>query len=202
MCKNTLEEESETLINKVSQSKTLERSATLVDKSSEASETLISKASKTLVNHEISSTSLSHTLLPFPVTEQFQSVAEDLKLDRTSSITLAADPRNNLTQLVSVKEDSMTLVDPSSTTILANPQAEKELLLECAKIRGGEEGVQFGEALRQVSNNIIFSFSSFCVFSSILAPTGALIVIVCYYWSGRQLFQILSISANIFSFSF
>ena len=36
----------------------------------------------------------------------------------------------------------------------------------------------------------------------LLAPTGALIVIVCYYWSGRQLFQILSISANIFSFSF
>ena len=36
----------------------------------------------------------------------------------------------------------------------------------------------------------------------LLAPTGALIVIVCYYWSSRQLFQILSISANIFSFSF
>merc|ERR1711874_803717 len=97
-------------------------------------------------------TSLSHTLLPFPVTEQFHSVAEDedLMSDRTSSITLAADPRNNSTQLVSVKEDSMTLMDPASTTILANPQSEKELLLKCAKIRGGGEGVQFGEALRQV----------------------------------------------------
>lgn len=152
MCKNTLDEGSETLINKVSQLKTLEQSATLVHKSSGASETLISKASKTLVNNEIScSTSLSHTLLPFPVTEQFQSVAEDdLMSDRTSSITLAADPRNNSTQLVSAKEDSMTLMDPSSTTILANPQSEKELLLKCAKIRGGGEGVQFGEALRQV----------------------------------------------------
>ena len=158
MCKNTLDEGSETLINKVSQLKTLEQSATLVHKSSGASETLISKASKTLVNNEIScSTSLSHTLLPFPVTEQFQSVAEDedLMSDRTSSITLAADPRNNSTQLVSVKEDSMTFMDPSSTTILANPQSEKELLLKCAKIRGGGEGVQFGEALRQVSNNIL-----------------------------------------------
>ena len=27
-------------------------------------------------------------------------------------------------------------------------------------------------------------------------------MIVCYYWSGRQLFQILSIYANIFSFFF
>ena len=35
---------------------------------------------------------------------------------------------------------------------------------------------------------------------SLLAPTGALIVIACYYWSARrQLFQILSISANIHS---
>ena len=38
----------------------------------------------------------------------------------------------------------------------------------------------------------------FCSFLTLLAPTGALIVIVCYYWSvARQLFQILSISANI-----
>ena len=36
----------------------------------------------------------------------------------------------------------------------------------------------------------------------LLALTGALIVIVFYYWSGRQLFQILSIYANIFSLSF
>ena len=37
----------------------------------------------------------------------------------------------------------------------------------------------------------------------LLAPTGALIVIVCHYIDiRRQLFEILSISANIFSFSF
>ena len=151
MCKNTLDAGSETLIDKVSQTKTSECSATLVDKCSEVSETLISKASKTLVNNEISSsTTLSHTLLPFPATEQFHTVAEDeedLKSDRTISITLA-DPRKNPTQLVSLKEDSVTLMGPSSTT-------KEQELSESAKIRSGGEGVQFGEALRQVSNNII-----------------------------------------------
>ena len=171
MRKKTLDEGSETLIDKVSQTKTLERSTTLVDESSEVSETLVSKASKTLVNNEISSTSLSHTLLPLPATEQFHSVAEDeedLKLDRTISITLA-DPRNNPTQLVSLKEDSVTLMGPSSTTIIADTNtllsnSEKELS-ECVKIRSGGEGVQFGEALRQVSNSfIIFHLFSFFIF--------------------------------------
>ena len=161
MCKNTLDEGSETLIDKVSQTNTLERSATLVDKSSEVSETLISKASKTLVKNEISSsTSLSHTLLPFPATEQFHSVAEDdedLKSDRTISITLA-DPRKNSTQLVSLKEDSVTLMGPSSTT-------KEQELSECTKIQSGGEGVQFGEALRQVINKASFSISSFVCFS-------------------------------------
>merc|ERR1712130_950025 len=105
-----------------------------------------------------SSTSLSHTLLPFPASEQFHSVAEDeedLKSDRTISITLA-EPRNNQTQMASLKEDSVTLIDRSSTTIIAdtNPQlsnSEKEQkFLECAKIRSEGDGVQFGEALRQV----------------------------------------------------
>ena len=148
MCKDTLDEGSETLIDKVSQTKTSKRFATLVDKRSEVSETLISKASKTLVNNEVSSsTTLSHTLLPFPATEQYHTVAEDLKSDRTISITLA-DPRKNPTQLVSLKEDSVTLMGPSSTT-------KEQELSESAKIRSGGEGVQFGEALRQVSNNII-----------------------------------------------
>ena len=128
----------------------------------------LDERSETLIIDKVSQTSLSQTLLPFPATEQFHSVAEDqedLKSDRTSSITLA-DPRNSQTQLVSLKEDSMTLVGPSSTTILANTcnangqlsHSEKEQeLLECkingTKIRNGGEGVQFGEALRQVSNN-------------------------------------------------
>jgi len=125
----------------------------------------LDEGSETLIFDKVSQTSLSHTLLPFPATEQFHSVAEDqedLMSDRTSSITLA-DPRNNLTQLVSQKEDSMTLMSPSSTTILANtsnvnPQfshsEEEQELLECkingTKIRNRGEGIQFGEALRQV----------------------------------------------------
>jgi len=125
----------------------------------------LDERSETLIIDKVSQTSLSQTLLPFPATEQFHSVAEDqedLMLDQTSSITLA-DQRNNSTQLVTLKEDSMTLVSPSSTTVLANtsnvnPQlshCEKEQELseckiDCAKIRSGGEGVQFGEALRQV----------------------------------------------------
>ena len=35
-----------------------------------------------------------------------------------------------------------------------------------------------------------------------LAPTGALIVIVCYYWSAGNFFRFFSIYANIFSFFF
>ena len=165
-----LSEASETLQEDASKGATvLDMSKTLMAPKTRISRVCtntLDEGSKTQIIDKVSQTSLSHTLLPFPPTEQFHSVAEDeedLKSDRTSSITLA-DPRNSQTQLVSQEEDSMTLIGPSSTTVLANtcnanPQlstSEKELL-ECkingTKIRNGGEGVQFGEALRQVSNN-------------------------------------------------
>ena len=68
--------------------------------------------------------------------------------------------------------------------------------------------VKLGEDLSQVFCGDVtiavlnvFKFNDSQIMN-LLAPTGALIVIVCYYWSARQLFQILSIYANIFSFFF
>ena len=175
-----LSEASETLQEDVSKgaARVLDLSKTLmVDQApktriSRVCRNTLDEGSATLIIDKVSQTSLSHTLLPIPASEQFHSVAEDqedLKSDRTSSITLA-DPRNCQTQLVSLKEDSMTLVGPSSTTVLAytcnaNQQltlSERELLnckMKGAEIPSGGEGIQFREALRQVSNNsVIFLF--------------------------------------------
>ena len=126
------------------------------ERDSDLSDTLVSKFSKKLVNsHPSCSDNISQTLLPCPPTEQFLSVAQDLdnlEFDRTTSITFI-DPRDDST----FKEDSRTLVEPSSTTVLANPESSKseQLFLECnshqplTKERNGE-GVQFKEALQKV----------------------------------------------------
>ena len=166
LCKNMTDEDSKTLINEVFQSQTLKRSTTLVDDSSEVSETLISKASTTLVNNEIScSNSLSCTLIPFPATAKFHSVVEDpedLKSDQVTSVTLA----NPTTKMVSLQENMVTLMDPPPVTILAN-SCIANLEAECKKDGGTKEseGIQFGEALRQVSQDKIGIFVPFSYFS-------------------------------------
>ena len=126
------------------------------EKDSELSNTLVSNFSKTLVNSYPScSDPLSQTLLPCPHTEQFLSVAQDLdnlEFDRTTSITFI-DPRDDST----FKEDSRTLVEPSSTTVLANPETShsEQLHLECNRHQPSTkqcdgEGIQFKEALQKV----------------------------------------------------
>ena len=150
VCKADLDQESETLIDK--NSGRMKRT----EKDSELSNTLVSNFSKTLVNsHPSCSDPLSQTLLPCPPTEQFHSVAQDLddlEFDRTTSITFI-DPRDNST----FKEDSKTLVEPSSTTVLANPETShsEQLLLECNRHQPSTkqcdgEGLQFKEALQKV----------------------------------------------------
>ena len=150
VCKADLDQESETLIDK--NSGRMKRT----EKDSELSNTLVSNFSKTLVNSHLScSDPLSQTLLPCPPTEQFLSVAQDLdnlEFDRTTSITFI-DPRDNST----LKEDSRTLVEPSSTTVLANPETShsEQLHLECNRHQPSTkqcdgEGIQFKEALQKV----------------------------------------------------
>ena len=68
------------------------------------------------------------------------------------------------------------------------------------KIEEFEDFVQSCDVIAM--NNILHTLLSFI---GLLAPTGALIVIVCYYiyiMSAQPLFEICSISANIYSFSF
>ena len=126
------------------------------EKDSELSNTLVSNFSKTLVNsHPSCSDPPSQTLLPCPPTEQFHSVAqdlEDLEFDRTTSATFV-NPRDNST----FKEDSRTLVEPSSITVLANPETSpsEQLHLECNRHQPltkqcDGEGLQFKEALQKV----------------------------------------------------
>ena len=63
----------------------------------------------------------------------------------------------------------------------------------------GFQVVSFSPEILQQKKIAVLKFNT--SFGCLLAPTGALIVIVCYYRS-RPVFEISSISANKFSFSF